>query len=84
MQCFVIRLSNAISESGVDRNNNLTLVSIHVRRTDYAHHLQVLFDLKYVEEEYFKNATDYYKNKFNVSDFHFLGIQLVYLFPNST
>ena len=51
---------------GSDNLENITFVSIHVRRTDYAHHMSVLFNLTYVEDSYFFNAIQYFRKNFDV------------------
>ena len=45
----------------------VTFVSIHVRRSDYANHLSVLYNLTYVDDDYFKKATQYFRDKYKVS-----------------
>ena len=47
---------------------NYTMVSIHVRLTDYKPHLQKLYHFKqYIDTDYFKNAMEYFTSKYNVS-----------------
>ena len=47
---------------------NYTMVSIHVRLTDYKEHLYKLYHFKkYVQTDYFKNAMDYFATKYTVS-----------------
>ena len=43
-----------------------TFISIHVRRTDYSHHLSVLYNMTFVDNGYFENATNYFRNKLKV------------------
>ena len=46
---------------------NHTMVSIHVRLTDYMSHLKKLYHQKiYVPKNYFKNAMDYFVEKYKV------------------
>ncbi len=47
--------------------SDVTFISIHVRRTDYAHHMSVLYNLSYVTISYFQDAIHYYKSNYNVS-----------------
>jgi hypothetical protein len=44
----------------------VTFVSIHVRRSDYANHLSILYNLSYVSDDYFKKATQYFREKYQV------------------
>ena len=47
---------------------NYTMVSIHVRLTDYKEHLHKLYHFKqYVPNDYFKNAMAYFTAKYQVS-----------------
>jgi hypothetical protein len=50
---------------------DITFVGIHVRRSDYAHHLSILYNLAYVEDAYFSKATQYFREKFRVINFLF-------------
>ena len=36
------------------------------RRTDYAHHMSVLYNLTYVANDYFVEAAKFFKRKFQV------------------
>ena len=46
---------------------NYTMVSIHVRLTDYKEHLYKLYHFKkYVQTDYFKNAMEYFATKYTV------------------
>ncbi len=47
--------------------NNLTYISIHVRRADYARHLSILYNMTFVDIDYFVNATKYFNNNFQVN-----------------
>ena len=47
--------------------DNHTMISIHVRLTDYQEHLYKLYHLKkYVPTNYFKTAMDYFAEKYQV------------------
>ena len=48
-------------------NKNVTLVSIHVRRTDYAKHLDDWYELSHVDVSYFQRAVDHFRQKFEVN-----------------
>jgi len=69
--CQNLRLKNIGRNftGGSDNLDNITFVSIHVRRTDYAHHMSVLYNMTYVEDSYFSHAIQYFKNKFDVRIF---------------
>jgi hypothetical protein len=45
----------------------VTFVSVHVRRSDYANHLSVLYNLSYVEEDYFNQAFHHFRSYHQVS-----------------
>ena len=48
-------------------NSNVTMVSIHVRLTDFAHHLNVLFNMTFISNKFLSQAMEYYHRKYNVS-----------------
>jgi hypothetical protein len=52
---------------GSEDLSDVTFISIHVRRTDYAHHMSVLWNMSYVNTSYFHDAIKYYKSNYNVS-----------------
>ena len=46
---------------------NCTMVSIHVRLTDYKEHLHKLYHFKkYIPTDYFKNSMEYFATKYKV------------------
>ena len=47
--------------------NNVTIVSIHVRLTDYKHHLKRHFDLELIPAKWFSTAMNYFRNKYQVN-----------------
>ena len=46
---------------------NITMVSIHVRLTDFAYHLRVLFNMTFVSNKFLTDAMGYYADKYEVS-----------------
>ena len=46
---------------------DVTIVSIHVRLTDYTRHLKKLFDLEPIAAKWFTTAMKYFKNKHQVN-----------------
>ncbi len=51
---------------------NLTYVSIHIRRTDYIHHLDINgIGHSEVNQSYYHNAMQYFKERFEVNQSHF-------------
>ena len=46
---------------------NITMVSIHVRLTDFAYHLRVLFNMTFISNEFLTAAMRYYTDKYKVS-----------------
>ena len=54
------------SKWSISTLKELTFISIHVRRTDYDYHLNYWYKLTYVSEQYFEEAMQYYKEKYQV------------------
>ena len=50
--------------------NELTFVSVHVRRNDYGRHLKNWYKMSYVEMEFFQRAVNYYRLKYEVTPFN--------------
>ena len=48
---------------------NVTFVSVHVRRTDYAHHLSVLYNMTFVEDKYFNQTIELCRKRYKVNSF---------------
>ena len=46
---------------------NVTVVSIHIRLTDYKRHLKELFDLEPIPAKWFTTAMNYFNNKYQVN-----------------
>ena len=46
---------------------NITMVSIHVRLTDFDYHLKVLFNMTVIANRFLTKAMEYYKDKYEVS-----------------
>ena len=46
---------------------NITMVSIHVRLTDFAYHLRVLFNMTFISNKFLTDAMGYYADKYEVS-----------------
>ena len=46
---------------------NITMVSIHVRLTDFAYHLKVLFNMTFISNKFLTDAMGYYADKYEVS-----------------
>ena len=45
---------------------DVTMVSIHVRLTDFKHHLKVLFDMEYISNAFLTKAMTYFTSKYKV------------------
>ena len=45
--------------------SSVTFISIHVRRTDYSNHMHGLFNLTYVDTDYFRRAIDHFRGKYD-------------------
>ena len=54
------------SKSHTTSTEDITIVGVHARRTDYAHHLSFLYNLTLVDDQYFLQAMSFYKEKFQV------------------
>ena len=51
-------VSAALSQAKVQES--VTWVGVHIRRTDYASHLQDLYQLPLLDREYFTRAMEYF------------------------
>ena len=51
----------------LNMDDEVTMVSIRVRLTDFKHHLKVLFDMEFVSNEFLTKAMRYFTNKYKVS-----------------
>ena len=51
----------------LNMDDEVTIVSIHVRLTDFKHHPRVLFDMEFVSNEFLTKAMRYFTNKYKVS-----------------
>ena len=47
-------------------DGNITMVSMHIRLTDFAHHLKVLFNMTFISNEFLTGAMTYYTKKYKV------------------
>ena len=47
---------------------NVTMVSIHVRLTDFAYHLKVLYNQTYISNTFLTEAMTYYTKKYQVME----------------
>ena len=45
---------------------NITMISIHIRLTDYENHLKVLYDMELITNEFLTQAMSYFTNKYQV------------------
>ena len=68
---FLARLREVKSKSTFGSDNKLdddevTFISIHVRRTDYAGFLSTFVNLSLADETYFNVATDYFRKRYKV------------------
>ena len=48
-------------------DDEVTMVSIHVRLTDFKHHLKTLWNMEYISNEFLTKAMKYFSNKYKVS-----------------
>lgn len=58
-----IRLQKTVTDRKL--GPNVTWVGVHNRRGDYGHHLQALYNLPLLTEEYFQDAMKYFRDKYN-------------------
>ena len=47
-------------------SGDITMVSIHVRLTDFKHHLKILFNMEFTPNSFFTAAMSYYAKKYKV------------------
>ena len=45
---------------------DITMISMHIRLTDFKHHLSVLFNMTYISNEFLTQAMKYCQNKYQV------------------
>ena len=45
---------------------DVAIVGVHARRTDYANHLHLAYNATFVDDQYFLHAMSFYKEKFHV------------------
>ena len=64
---------------------DITMVSIHVRLTDFKHHLKILFNMEFTPNSFFTAAMSYYAKKYKVikylskyCNYQILMIELIY------
>ena len=50
-----------------EAGENVTLVSMHIRLTDYKKHLEQYYNMSTASEEYLNSAIDYMNQKYDVS-----------------
>ena len=60
---------------------DITMISMHIRLTDFKHHLKVLFNMTYISNEFLTQAMTYCSKKYKVSCFLNLYEQIVYGAP---
>ena len=56
----------ATKKHKLEGDGDVTMVSIHVRLTDFKHHLKVLFDMEYISNSFLTKAMTYFTNKYKV------------------
>ena len=47
--------------------SNVTIISIHIRLTDYKNHLKKLFNLDFIPAKWFTTAMQYFSNRYQVN-----------------
>jgi hypothetical protein len=60
---------NNINNVVNNNDDDITFISIHVRRTDYAGFLSTFVNLSLADETYFDVATDYFRKRYKVNLF---------------
>ena len=60
----IINESQRLLHSASRGMKNITYVGVHVRRTDYMHHLKVLYNASPVNADYFLRHMNIYRNKY--------------------
>ena len=57
--------------SAIRRNSTsfdgVTMVSIHIRLTDFAYHLKVLYNMAFISNEFLTKAMTYYTKRYKVN-----------------
>ena len=50
----------------LSKDDTITMISIHVRLTDFKHHLKVLWNMSFISNSFLTKAMDYYTKKYQV------------------
>ena len=66
-QIFHITKNTYRTTKKLSLTTNITMVSIHIRLTDFAYHLKSMFNMTFVSNEFLTKAMEYYTNKYAVS-----------------
>lgn len=66
-QMHLLHAKEKIKSDKKKKSFEPVFVGVHVRRTDYANHLEVLYQVDQVDEAYFTRAMDFYQSKYNNS-----------------
>ena len=63
-QKIIQRAKSDITDGKV---HNFTMVSIHIRLTDFGNHLKGFWNMTYAQPEYFSNAMQYFTERYQVN-----------------
>ena len=50
----------------LSKDDTITMISIHVRLTDFKHHLKVLWNMSFISNSFLTKAMEYYTKKYQV------------------
>ena len=50
-----------------ENKKNVTMISIHIRLTDYESHLKHYYNMTTISKDYLMSAMEYFHQKYNVS-----------------
>ncbi|XP_063586128.1 galactoside alpha-(1,2)-fucosyltransferase 1-like [Penaeus indicus] len=58
------QIHSSLEAAGIAVSADLTVVTVHVRRTDYINHIKLRYGLTPLTEVYFQRAFDYFRERF--------------------
>ena len=50
----------------LSKNDNITMISIHVRLRDFGYHLKKLWNMSFISDSFLTKAMEYYTKKYQV------------------
>lgn len=57
------QIRSALETAGIVMSSDITLITVHVRRTDYIEHMKSRYGLRPLTKNYFSRAFDYFRDR---------------------